>query len=462
MNGATPMVSVIVPYYDHGDLLGESLRSIRRQAAGDVEVIVVDDGSHRSPGGVVTDVFPRARLIRQENRGPAAARNAGIRAAHGALIGFLDADDVWADGALRNMLEGLRNAPRAGAVHGHMRRFVSEGGERAKIGRLCLSFNLGSMLFRRNLFDRVGLFNGTLRFSEDVEFHLRMREAGARTLVIPDLTLLYRRHRASMTASRHPGARTPNHLASWMRLLSESMKRREGRGVGVEAASGEVAAATDLTVVIVVKNGAACLPEALESLRGQTLQPNEVLCIVGESKDGTVELLEREPGLRVLRQDGDGLAAARNQAIREAHGEVIAFLEHDDVWFPAKLEKQIRALRLLAVDGYSLTHFKRFEGERGRRAILDREGTLGRTPSALTAHRSVFDRVGGFDETLAMGCDSDWFARVAEARVPASVVGETLVYKRVRAGQASADWRVNRQQMFDIIARRRRREHGGA
>src|SRR5690349_13432849 len=90
-----PLISVIVPVYNGSDFLSEAIDSIRQQMYGSIEIIVVDDGSTDSTPQIIESFANSIQSIRQDNAGPAAARNAGIRLAHGEVIGFLDADDLW-------------------------------------------------------------------------------------------------------------------------------------------------------------------------------------------------------------------------------------------------------------------------------------------------------------------------------------------------------------------------------
>ena len=96
-----PRVSVVVPLYNKEPYIGRALDSILAQTLAEIEVIVVDDGSTDGGAGVVSARRdPRVRLIRQDNAGPGAARNRGVREARADLVGWLDADDSWEPGYL--------------------------------------------------------------------------------------------------------------------------------------------------------------------------------------------------------------------------------------------------------------------------------------------------------------------------------------------------------------------------
>lgn len=88
--------SVIIPVYNRAEIVGEAIRSVLDQSVEDFEVIVVDDGSTDGTAEVVREQYgSEVRLLRQENKGPGAARNRGIEAARGDFVTFLDSDDVW-------------------------------------------------------------------------------------------------------------------------------------------------------------------------------------------------------------------------------------------------------------------------------------------------------------------------------------------------------------------------------
>ena len=101
----SPAISVVIPCYNAAAFLGETIRSALAQTRPPVEVIVVDDGSTDSSVKIAEAFGPPVRVLRQPNGGAAVARNAGVKAATGGWIAFLDADDLWA----ANRLETLGN-----------------------------------------------------------------------------------------------------------------------------------------------------------------------------------------------------------------------------------------------------------------------------------------------------------------------------------------------------------------
>jgi glycosyltransferase involved in cell wall biosynthesis len=125
-----PLVSVITPCLlrtaAEARLLDETLRTVDAQTEVAVETLVVDDGSPIDPAPVVA-AHPRARLLRQPNAGPAAARNLGIRESGGAQLLFLDADDHLMPGALAAGLRAVDAAPSSAMVVGAHEDMTPDG-----------------------------------------------------------------------------------------------------------------------------------------------------------------------------------------------------------------------------------------------------------------------------------------------------------------------------------------------
>lgn len=233
MSAGQPSVSVIVPVYNGEKYLAEALESIRRQDYRPLEVVVVDDGSTDRTGEVARGFDLNLRYFRQPNRGPSAARNKGLEVARGEIIAFQDADDLWPEGKLALQLPKLMDDPSLEIVSGRVQRIklagVAGGGEVFEdFLEPCISYNLGSALYRRGVFDRVGPFDATMRYSEDVEWLLRARERGVRMLILRRVTLLYRLHGQNMTHGRDI------HGVRFIEALKKSVDRRRRAGGPVQ------------------------------------------------------------------------------------------------------------------------------------------------------------------------------------------------------------------------------------
>jgi glycosyltransferase involved in cell wall biosynthesis len=446
------LISVIMPAYNHNHYIEEALESVRAQGLEELELIVVDDGSDTPVEPVVRAKIPGATVVRQANAGPSAARNAGIARARGRFVAFLDADDVWTTTALQRLLKGFADAPGAAIVQGSLRRFVTPGNapstDATWVGPPFQSFNVGALLVRREVLRDAGPFDESVRRTEDVDLFIRWMERGTQRLVIPHVVL---RHRKYHTDRAHG----PATIGRWIECLHRSMARR--RAAATPARRGG-AAAQAVSAILTVRNGMPYLHDALAAIRRQTLLPHEILAVVGPSYDGTLKYLRSEPGIRVIEQSGTGLAAARNAALEKVKCPLIAFCDHDDLWHPAKLEKQVAVLSQFSAPGSCIVNFEEFSEPGGAvpvTSVFRDVPTPAWTPSALLAHRDVFMSVGPFDPALGLGCDADWFRRLRQSNVPCGVAGRVLLYKRRHASNLSREPQSNRSAMFKVLRKAR-------
>jgi glycosyltransferase involved in cell wall biosynthesis len=224
-------VSVIMPIKGGGTFLRSALASVARQTVPVMELLVIDDGMDPSAHTIIAASAPTAAktiVLPGPRSGPASARNCGLRAAHGALIAFLDDDDVWPDDKLQRQCRYLADHPDVLAVGGRIYWFHDWD----ETGRPCPSagdrsiihVNLGAILVRRAAFGHLGLFDEKFLYSEDVDFVLRMVDSGWPFALIDDNMLYYRRHAHSMTALGDE-----REMIDFRRALFSSLRRRKGK-----------------------------------------------------------------------------------------------------------------------------------------------------------------------------------------------------------------------------------------
>ena len=230
-----PRVSVVVPCFNAAPYLAEALSSVAAQQVADVEVLVVDDGSTDGSGDVARAHPVGAVVHRQDNAGISAARNLGVARARGALVTFLDADDVWTPGSLRARLAALDADPAAGAAAGLVEQFVSPDlppDVRAHLavpaapsrGRVA-----GALLLRRETVDRIGPFDAGYRLGETIDWVARADAAGVRFADVPAIVLRRRVHGAN-------SVRKAEQLrADYLRVLRASIDRRRQQATVGEA-----------------------------------------------------------------------------------------------------------------------------------------------------------------------------------------------------------------------------------
>jgi len=188
--GQDPLVSIVIPCYNHGRFLAEAIESALGQTYPRVEVVVVDDGSTDDTAAVAAR-YPAVRYVRQANAGLAAARNAGLAASAGDLLVFLDADDRLLPRAVERGLECFRERPDCAFVYGTYSwvradgTFYDEGWAATRVFEdhyaEMLRRNFVTMhaavMYRREPLEAVGGFDTALAACEDYDLYLRLTRA---------------------------------------------------------------------------------------------------------------------------------------------------------------------------------------------------------------------------------------------------------------------------------------------
>lgn len=211
-------ISVVIPCYRQAQYLGDAVGSALAQDVDGKEVIVVNDGSPDATRVVAASFGDAVRYIEQENRGLSSARNAGIRAARGAYVAFLDSDDYYLPGTLSTLAAYLDRHPRVGLVCGDALlvkddEVVGRKSERSGRPRRPGNFRWetveycatpSTVMMRRHCFHEVGPFDERLRNAAE-DWHLWMRLSLACDMAYLDRPLTaYRLHRNNAT---HDAAR---------------------------------------------------------------------------------------------------------------------------------------------------------------------------------------------------------------------------------------------------------------
>lgn len=215
-----PLISVVIPVFNGERFLREAVESVLAQKYSPLEIIIVDDGSTDGTETVARSLPETVRYLRQANKGPAAARNRGIEHARGSLIAFADADDLWPVAKLELQLPYLINKSATEIVMGRIQQMLLSQGQAREFGEPAFSVNLGGAVIRKSVFERVGLFDEAMRYSEDVDWFMRAREAGVAITTIETVTLFYRQHEENMTRGKSASE------LNVLKTLKKSLDRR--------------------------------------------------------------------------------------------------------------------------------------------------------------------------------------------------------------------------------------------
>ncbi len=219
-----PLLSVVIPVYNGERFLAEAVESILSQGYPSLEIIIIDDGSTDDTEAAVRRLPRDVHYFKQENLGPAAARNRGIRDASGDFVAFLDVDDLWPEHALTMLMDELLRAPALDLVQGYAQVMeydpLSDTYEYRGNPKESFPYSISTAVYRKRVFDRVGLFDKTLLYGEDTDWFNRAHEMRIPMKRVEAVTLHVRRHGRNMTHEK-----TLVEL-NMLRVLKKSLDRR--------------------------------------------------------------------------------------------------------------------------------------------------------------------------------------------------------------------------------------------
>jgi glycosyltransferase involved in cell wall biosynthesis len=225
-----------------------------------------------------------------------------------------------------------------------------------------------------------------------------------------------------------------------------------------------------ISVVLPVYNRARYVGEAIDSVLGQSRPPEELIVVDDGSTDDSLAVIERFvcPGVRIVRRPNGGIGAARNTGLAAVTGDLIAFIDSDDVWERDKLALQMRALH--EGDGVQLVfgHLIEFlspdrADELAGSLRVATEPVPGLIATTLLVRRTAAERIGPFDERLRVGEFVEWMARANDLGLASRMLPEVVARRRIHGGN-SVLTRANTDYLRAIkttLDRRRRAAHAG-
>lgn len=225
---------------------------------------------------------------------------------------------------------------------------------------------------------------------------------------------------------------------------------------------------SDISVVMPVFNGEQYLAEAIESVHSQTLQPAELIVVDDGSTDQSANVAT-SLGAKVLRCTHAGNGQALNKGVEAATGSILAFLDSDDLWPPARCEVLSALLAadstLDAVAGL-VDEFVSPELTAGERAGLRRPhvGAPSVQANVMLIRHSAFDVVGPFQEELQLGTGLDWGGRVSLSAIRLCRTDQVVLLRRLHLHNSGIKNKGERGSYAIILKRRldriRREEQG--
>ncbi len=210
-NKDKPLVSIILPTYNGEQYIAETLKSVINQSYSNFEVLVINDGSTDNTLSLLENIDPRIKVISKKNGGIANARNKGLANVSGQYVAFLDHDDIWHPKKLALQVDYLLNNDDIAVVYSDFTRW--EGGEANAFYDKAIEYSINdkysgwiyqelvmtnhvlfsTALFRKAVFDDVGVFNETLKIADDWDMAIRISRKYQFLQIVPSL-VLYRVH----------------------------------------------------------------------------------------------------------------------------------------------------------------------------------------------------------------------------------------------------------------------------
>lgn len=183
-----PLVSVVIPFYSGLNWLEEAIESVLRQTYKNIEIIVINDGSKENVFEIVHKYGSYVRLINQENRGPASARNEGIKMASGKYIAFLDSDDLWLPEKLSKQIAFMESSKYIWSQHSYeyfwdsknKKKIINTGIYSGNVYKDCfISFRVQTscvVVLKKYLIDNKILFPVEKRYAQDISFYKKIAQ----------------------------------------------------------------------------------------------------------------------------------------------------------------------------------------------------------------------------------------------------------------------------------------------
>ena len=462
MNDRSFFISVIIPVYNPTGFIIEAVETVFNQTVSHLvktEIIIVDDASTTDQkADLYNELQKKYESIKiiylHTNAGPSKARNTGIKQASGNIIAFLDYDDLWPSNKLELQLKILNENPLTQVVSGGIKYFST-----GNIPLPDILFNeqdsiyhvhMGAVIVKKEVFVKDNIyFDEALRFSEDWDWWLKLKEQSIPFIILPQDTLLYRIH-----ANNSSTTKTLKELGV-LSILKNSIKRRQEHGRDILEQHMNSNENYKVSVVIPLYNGEAFIKSAINSVLAQTYTIDEIIVVDDGSTDkGPAIIREFFPQIIFIQQENRGVANARNSGWKKTVHNWIAFLDQDDIWHPQKIEKQIEAakknntLNFIACLQKNIITNKVTIPEQYQ--IKD-EIQICNVPSGWLIKKVVLESLNGFKEHYVNGSDIDLITRYRERKMNEFYVQEVLVDKVIHGKNAGMDIHTSVKDLLQTI-----------
>src|SRR3972149_1105346 len=438
-----PEVSIIIPCYNQAHYLPEAVGSVVNQTLTHWECIIVNDGSGDNTPRIANSLImqyseKQIRLINQENKGLAEARNTGIKASKGKYILPLDADDLIHPEMLQKTVSLLKTHPEIAIAYTDVKHFGSANrivcaGE-YDFKRLCLQNHLNyCSLYRREAWESASGYNPNMVWGyEDWDFWISCGEKGYYGKRISEPLFMYRVKETSMytKALEHHSELMAQIILNHPSLYDQK-HALEAKLILDQCSTGKLKTDPMVSVIVPTYNRPDTLRRTLESIAAQTYKHIEAIVVndAGEDVSGVIDTFHGRLSIKYLvHHKNKGLAAVRNTAIKHATGQYIAYLDDDDIFHPHHIETAVKVLTTTNYKAVYTDAYRAYQTKKGDTyQVIKKDipysidyvkGVFYKTnitPVLCVVHdRTCFVEAGIFDETLTVLEDWDLWIRMSE------------------------------------------------
>ena len=216
-----------------------------------------------------------------------------------------------------------------------------------------------------------------------------------------------------------------------------------------------------ISCIVPVFNGERYIGETLNSILNQTYRPLEVIVVDDGSTDGTHKIVGKyRNNVKYIRQPNSGPWHARNNGLRTAQGDFLAFQDADDLWHPEKLLRQMARFQKYPELDFCISHIQNFwipelANEEKRFKDHRRSKPLpGYSTITLLARRSCFEKVGVFNTTLSHTGHAEWFTRAKDRNTVMELLPDVLAYRRIHhSNRSRLRATASRNEFLDFVKR---------
>ena len=422
-----PLVTIVIPVYNGSNYMKEAIDSALAQTYKNIEIIVVNDGSTDNTDEIARSYGDKIRYFKKENGGVATALNLAIKEAKGDYISWLSHDDVYLPNKIEVQINKLKEIENKNTAIYTNSEYIDKNNKTLYIstyeyreannllnnGKYAVLYGLISgctLLIRKNLILKYGGFDENLRYTQDYDLWYRMF-SNESIYFIPDVTVKTRVHN-QQDFQKKCDKQSKEITQLWKKILNSITEKdcsdfnlsiygihnyllnffnSQGNSPNHKEMANYLTNylannKTDfniqnikVSIIIPYFNRASLVQESIESVLKQTHQNFEIILINDNSTEDMSILNKYQKNDKIIfinNKHKKGVSGARNTGLEYANGDYVAFLDSDDIFFPEKLEKQLKFMLLNGAKFCATSYQQFFENGETKKQHLNKDNLM--------------------------------------------------------------------------------------